>query len=882
MTLLARLFLLVLIAVLPALAIQLHGVLQLRAEREHEIVAQAERILHMVEGEQARILDGARLMMAAVTEASFLRSGDFRRCQDYLVRLAGRSANYRTISVADRSGRILCSGAPELTGRSIADQPHFRRALDENRFVVGEWQRGAGRAEGELPVAAPFDGADGTPGGVVTVALDVPWLIANFSERPLPPNASLMVADRAGRLLVKLPAGHAVAGDRLPQRHLDLVGGDPAGAGRVGIATLPGIDGIPRVIAYSPAAAGIRDLFIGVGIDRAAAMAAVDRTTREGLAMTVAGLLVAIAAAWIGGTIFLRRPIAALMGAARSWREGDSAARAGLPDRESELGRLGLAFDAMAEALEGREAALRQSERHTRAVLDALPAFVGVLDPAGMVVQVNQAVARLAGLPPGRIVGRSLREVCWFAFDEEGRGRFRDGMDVALAGTPARFDVTLRLAANRAVDVEVGLTPMFDGERRVTHVIASGIDVTERRRAEAELRRAREEADRANEAKSKFLAIASHDLRQPVQSLYLFCAALADRLQGHPGLPLLDNMRQGLDSLKGLLDGLLDMSRLESGKIAAAPVDVRLNQLLGRLVAEYGPRAAQKGMELRAVPSRAWVRSDPAHLERILRNLIENALRYTRRGRILLGCRRCGPEVRIEVWDSGIGIPQDRLGEIFDEFTQLGERSGRGLGLGLAIVRRLAQLLGHRVTVRSVEGKGSVFAVTLPRVTAAADARIAGSRTAVAAGAFSALASASGPVRSNTANDAVARGVVLVIDDEAIILLGLKAMLEGWGYDVLTARTGDQALERLRADGRRPRMVLADYQLQQGRTGSEALSAVQDFIGRDVPGVILTGDTAPERLREAESSGFRILHKPVFPNELRRLLATAGARPAGA
>lgn len=872
MTLLARLFLLVLLAVLPALTIQLHGVLQRRADREQEIVVQAERLLQMVEREQTHLIASARLMVAAVTEAAFLRSGDFGRCQDYLVRLVARSADYRTISVAGRDGRILCSGAPENVGASILDQPHFRRALDEDRFVVGEWQKGFGGAAGELPVAAPFEGRDGTVGGVVTVALDVPWLTANFSTHPLPETADLMVTDRAGQILVRLPKGVSAAGVRLPPSYLDLVNDD-----RPGVRMLPGVDGIARVVAYSPANSGLEGLFIGVGIDQAEAMAGIDRTTREGLAMTLLGLLVAVAAAWIGGTIFLRRPIAALVRTAQSWREGDSSARAGLPDRESELGRLGLAFDAMAETLEVREAAVRQSERHTRAVLDALPAFVGVLGPDGVVVQVNQAVAQLAGLPPGRIIGRTLREICWCTFDEDGRTRFREAMGRAMNGESARFDVVLRLTGDQVVDIDVGLTPMFDGERRITHVIASGIDVTERKRAEAELRHAREEADRANVAKSKFLATASHDLRQPVQSLYLFSAALADRLQGHPGLPLLDNMRQGLDTLKSLLDGLLDMSRLESGRIAVVPVDVRLNQLLGRLVAEYGPRAAQKGLELRAVPSRAWVRSDPAHLERILRNLIENALRYTRQGRILLGCRMSGPDMRIEVWDSGIGIPQDRLDEIFDEFTQLGERNGRGLGLGLAIVRRLSQLLGHRVTVRSSEGRGSVFTVSLPRVTDATGFVAVRTKTAAAAGAFSALASASGLVRTAVANDAAGRGMVLVIDDEAIILLGLKAMLEGWGYDVLTARTGDQALERLRADGRRPRIVLADYQLQQGRTGPEALCAVQAFIGRDIPGVILTGDTAPERLKEAQSSGFRILHKPVFPNELRRVLATAGA-----
>ncbi|SMH54524.1 PAS domain-containing protein [Azospirillum agricola] len=1003
MTLLARLFVLVLLAVLPAIGIQLHGVLTLRAEREAEIVTQAERLLHLVEGEQARIIDSAHLMITAVTEASFLRSGDTARCQAYLQRLASRSADYRTITVADAGGRVLCSGNLNNLDASLAEQPHFRRALAGNSFVVGEWMPGGAQANGgELPVAAPFHDDEGNTAGVVTLSLDVPWLTANFAARPLPENATLTVTDRAGTILVTLPAGAGQPGQRLPESQMALLRADA-----IGVTTLEGLDGVPRVTAFSPADKGVPDLFISVGIDQRTAMGAVDSATRDGLILTLLGFLVAAAAAWIGGTLFIRRPVGALVRAARDWSAGETATRANLSDRSSEIGQLGHAFDAMADTVEARAVELRRSERHTRAVLDALPAFIGVLTPDGVIAEVNHAAAEAAGLPASRIVGRPFEEMCWLYLNEPGRDRLRAALARAATGRTERFDADIRLAGGRARTLDVGLTPMFDTDGRITHLIASGLDITERTRteealrvaeerfrtglrnsgvvvfnqdrnlryswahasmlghspeamigrtdhdlfehaedadrttalkrrvletgegaraeirirckgedrffdltvdplrvgnrvegvtcaavdvtgrkqAEAELSRLREEADRANEAKSKFLAAASHDLRQPVQSLYLFAAALADRLQGHPGLPMLENMRQGLDTLKGLLDGLLDMSRLESGRIVAAPTDVRLNQLLGRLVAEYGPRAAQKGLELRAIPTRAWVRTDPAHLERILRNLMENALRYTHSGRVLLGCRRTAEGVRVEVWDSGVGIPANRLEDIFEEFTQLGEPNARGLGLGLAIVQRLSRLLGHRVTVRSTEGKGSVFAVELPRVVLAAPPRAAhrpghasghGSGTAAAAASL-ALRSVANDEPSKGGASTSGKGVVLVIDDEAIILLGLKAMLEGWGYDVLTAKSGDQALERLRADGRRPQIVLADYQLQRGRTGPEALVAVQDLVGKDVPGIILTGDTAPERLREAERNGFRILHKPVFPNDLRRMMASAGA-----
>ncbi|PWC75722.1 PAS domain-containing protein [Azospirillum sp. TSH64] len=1033
MTLLARLFILVLLAVLPAIGIQIYSVLEQRAEREGEVTLQAERLLRQVESEHFRLIDSARLMVTAVTEARFLRRGEADSCQTYLERLATRSADYRTLSITDTEGRILCSADPSRIGASLSVQPHFRRAMAQGRFAVGEWTiTHSGADGGELPVAAPYSDSDGRRAGVVALSLDVPRLTALFASRPMPDNTTLTVADRSGTILVKLPGTQGRAGERLPDSYLGLLSEREAG-----VTMLPGLDGVSRILAFSPPAAGIRDLFISVGVDRGAAMGAVDRATRDGLLMTLSGFLVAAAAAWIGGTLFIRRPVDALVSAARDWSEGKTATRVKLSDRSSEIGQLGYAFDMMAERLEAREAALRQSESHIRAVLDALPAYVGVLTPDGAVAQVNRAAADAAGLPPARIVGRPFDEICWLSFDEAGRERLRQALVLGAGGRSSRFDAGLRVATGRdttprEMTVDVNLTPMVDADGHVTHLIATGIDITERKRteealrvaeervrtglrnsgvvvlnqdrdlrynwahsewlgfspdaligrtdadlcsqredadgmmalkhrvmesgvgareevrihckgedrffdltvdplldpsgrvegvtcaavevtdrkkAEAELRRAREEADQANDGKSKFLAAASHDLRQPVQSLYLFTAALSDRLQGHAALPILDNIRQGLDTLKSLLDGLLDMSRLESGKIVATPVEVRLNQMLGRLVAEYGPRAAQKGLVLRAVPTRAWVRTDPAHLERILRNLVENALRYTTRGKVLLGCRRTPSGMRVEVWDTGAGIPADRLEDIFEEFTQLGERSERGLGLGLAIVKRLSRLLGHPVTVRSWEGKGSVFAVELPRVilgnprpasgTAAAAATLArrsiandaaaanaandrGQAISAIANAFGGGRSAGGATKTIAAPAAAvaagaAKGMVLVIDDEAIILLGLKAILEGWGYDVLTAKSGDQALERLRADGRCPQIVLADYQLQQGRTGPEAVCAVQTMLGQSVPGIILTGDTSSERQEEAERRGFRILHKPVFPNDLRRMMASAGA-----
>ncbi|WP_207455429.1 ATP-binding protein [Azospirillum sp. SYSU D00513] len=904
MTLPARLFLLVLIAVLPAVGIQAYGVFQIRAERERALEAQATRLLGFVEAEEAHLVEEARLTLAGLAEAAPLRDGDGAACQAYLERLARRSPSHRTVLAAGRDGQVLCSADPDLAGGSVAGYGYVRRALDEGDFVVGEWTP-PGRSAAEdkdgpafLPFATPFAGADGETAGVVAMALPLPSLSGRFSAGELPPGASLTVADRKGTVLAAFPQGRFNRGDRLPESLLQLL------ASRVGgIVHLKDRQGREHVVAWSPPTEGVRDLFVSVSIDRALAMQGIERAARIELALAVAGFLVAVLAAWFGGTLFLRRPVEALARAAQDWTAGRSAARADLRAASPELVQLGRAFDAMAEALEARERSLSVTTERFQTALRNSRVVVFNQDRE---LRYSWIHGPVLGYTVAEVIGRTDRELFERAEDAERVEDIKRG--VLETGQGAREEIALH-HGSETLFFDLTVDPLRDPRGTIVGVTCAAVDVTDRKRAEAELQGAREEAERAASAKSKFLAVASHDLRQPVQSLYLFAAALAERIQGHPAQPMLDRMRQSLDALKGLLDGLLDMSRLESGKMEVNLADIRVNQVLGRLVAEYEPRARQKGLSLRAIPTRAWVRSDPVLLERILRNFIENALRYTREGRILIGCRHRAGTVRVEVCDSGVGIPPDRMDEIFEEFTQIGERGGeRGLGLGLAIVKRLSQLLGHRIAVRSRVGSGSAFTLELPRVGSARHAapRPAGgaSVTALAeavkaaggprgiAPAATGVAAALGAVRAvpkpaparvalpaPTAEPAASgsKGLVLVIDDEAIILLGLKTMLEGWGFDVLTARSGEQALERLRADGRRPQLLLADYQLQQGRTGPEALNGVQQLIGNNVPGIILTGDTAPERLREAEDNGYRLLLKPVSPNDLRKAMRVAGA-----
>ena len=378
------------------------------------------------------------------------------------------------------------------------------------------------------------------------------------------------------------------------------------------------------------------------------------------------------------------------------------------------------------------------------------------------------------------------------------------------------------------------------------------------------LREEKEKAEAASRDKTRFLASASHDLRQPVHALILFADALQTSVQDDRGKLLLINIGQSIEALNQLLESLLDISKLDANIIKPNMEHFVLCSLLDVLHSEYSPQAQAKGLAWKVnMEKDCIVHSDPVLLGTMLRNLISNAIRYTRAGSVEILCTRQDEEVRIEVRDTGIGIALEQHREIFREFYQLTNQErdrSKGLGLGLAIVDRLATLLQHRIELDSELGKGSCFTIVLP------------------VGDPSAVISREAQQPYFGQRDVYGMHVV-VIDDEHAVREGTQAVLESWGCVVTLAGSEEEAVEKLK-DCAPPHIIIADYRLREGKTGAQAIERLRGEFGKDIPALIITGDTDPERLREAQASGHTLMHKPVQPAKLRAYLRRVQRRKA--
>ncbi|HBX56811.1 hybrid sensor histidine kinase/response regulator [Pseudomonas sp. UBA2684] len=380
--------------------------------------------------------------------------------------------------------------------------------------------------------------------------------------------------------------------------------------------------------------------------------------------------------------------------------------------------------------------------------------------------------------------------------------------------------------------------------------------IVERERIEQALREARDAAEDANRSKDKYLAAASHDLLQPLNAARLLISTLRERSLPVAEHNLVERSHQALEGAEDLLTDLLDISKLDQAAIKP-DIDVyRLDELLAPLASEFQPVAAAEGLGLHVRIGHYTISTDFRLLTRILRNFLSNACRYTEQGRILLGARKRGEYLELQVWDSGQGIPEDQLGTIFLEFNQLnvGRAAERkGVGLGLAIVERIARILGYPIAVRSQPGRGSMFSIQVP---------LAPQHTAHAP----AVALMRTPL-----GDPLPGRRLLVLDNELSILHSMAALLEQWGCEVVTAVDQQAALQAL--DGRAPDLILADFHLDNGVVGCQVVQHLRQHFASDIPAVIVTADRSDQCRRDLQRMGVPLLNKPVKPGKLRAVLS---------
>jgi Na+/proline symporter/CheY-like chemotaxis protein len=537
--------------------------------------------------------------------------------------------------------------------------------------------------------------------------------------------------------------------------------------------------------------------------------------------------------------------------------------------------------------LDDASAAIQYNRDLLQTALDQVRQGLAVFDPDMRLICWNRQFREVLDLPPALMqVGTTIDAILRYGAlrGEYGAGDAETKVQERLARIVVRKETYTDRVTSTARIIDVRPSPMPDGG-----IVVTLTDVTERVEAAEQLERANEslerrvterteqltrlneelanakaEADEANLGKTKFLAAAGHDILQPLNAARLYVTSLVEKTEGSVLETVAANIDASLDGVEEILGALLDISRLDTGALKPEIGPVRLDEIFKSLRVEFEPIAAEKRLNLRYVPSSVTVRTDRRLLRRLLQNLISNAIKYTPQGRVLIGCRRVGNRIRVEVIDTGIGIADAELGRVFEEFQRLdtGARIARGLGLGLSIVDRIGRVLSHPIGVTSTLGRGSRFWVELPVVPAVPLVMVAETPARIPSAPLAGL-------------------MVVAIDNDVQILDGMATLLGGWGCVLITAATTQDALARLTERGLRPDVIIADYHLDTG-TGLEAIQRLRWTFATDLPALLITADRSQDVRDAALVKNVSLLNKPLKPAALRAHLAQIVAQRAAA
>ncbi len=542
--------------------------------------------------------------------------------------------------------------------------------------------------------------------------------------------------------------------------------------------------------------------------------------------------------------------------------------------------------------------ALSESEHWIRLITDHVPALIAYLNADLVYEFTNKVYEEWYCWPRGVMLGQSLREV----HSEQHYQRLESYVARALAGESVTFEfaetnvnnqerymlrsyVPNRLASGEVVGIFVLIRDITERRRtaEALHQAYQNLElrvrertaelttlndqllreIDERRLVESRLREAKQEAEQANLSKTKFLAAVSHDLLQPLNAARLFTSALLERREPMSSEILVRNVSNSLEDVENLLGTLVDISKLDAGVIKADVAPFALSELLDNLAAEYTQVARSEGLQLHFIGCSALVRSDIQLLARILRNLLSNAIRYTYSGRVVLGCRRHHQCLTIEVWDSGMGIAEHRLEEIFQEFKRGDVQrpdQDRGLGLGLAIVEKIAGILGHPIHVRSWPGRGSMFSVEVP---------------------LSATAPTPPPTlqMSEPMLERLRGARIWVLDNDATICAGMRTLLEGWGCRVVTALSEEDLARQVDNYRAEADLLIADYHLDNDQNGVDAVARINARRASPIPAMMITANYSNELKQQIRELGHTLMHKPVRPMKLKTAMSHLLGRP---
>jgi two-component system, sensor histidine kinase and response regulator len=665
-----RVLILVVFAVVPALLIQGWNEYDLRIAREADIRQQVVQTTKQFGEEIGELREGARQLLLALAQLNTVKTRQSVPCSALFAKLKARFANYRLLGAADIQGQIFC--ASESTGsRSVADLPFFRRAMAQPGLAVGNYWVDPVSGERMIHFAERFEDDEGQIAGVVFAGLDLAWLSDHLKERGLPPNASILIADREGNIIARLPHPELLVGKNMRKSHENIMDGD-----RDGWEEAVGVDGTTRIFGYVPPALAPKDFFLSAGQSKAEAFAAIDTATLRGIVLILTGLLAAIYAAWAGGRNFIRRPIENLLVVTAEWRRGNYGARAQLEDRSSEIGRLGAAFNEMADTLGTRHAAQQSAEEELR--------------------QLNATLE-------SRIEQRTL------------------------------------------------------------------------------------ELEGAVRAKSQFLANMSHEIRTPLNGVLGMLELVRQTPLTARQRRFIETARRSGDILLAVINGVLDLSKIEAGKVELEQIEFDLREVVEEATELFSEAAYGKGLKLACLIPAALpiaVIGDAGRLRQVLTNLIGNAVKFTEQGEVAIRVAlyehyHTEAVIAFEVSDTGIGIPAAKRKHIFEAFAQADSTTTRrygGTGLGLSIAKHFCEMMGGSITVTSTPGSGSTF-----RFTARFGLQLQ-------------------PIdRTRTALPPCPSMSVLIVSDNALDREILIDQLSAWHLTFNTVQTGSAALVAARA-----------------------------------------------------------------------------------